>query len=88
MQTFDEHNKGDCNALKAKVLEKLNDPEPVFNMDLPKPNKWKLPKLSYGSSAEAPSFSSAVSIAHSKELGRHLIANRSINTSTINNCKS
>jgi hypothetical protein len=58
----------------------MKEPEPIFNMDLPKPNKIKLPDLSYGPSAEVPSFSSAVSIAYSKELGRHLVANRSLKT--------
>jgi hypothetical protein len=79
-KAIEEHNEGDCDVLKAKVLSKMKDPEPVFNMELPKPNKIKLPPLSYGPSDEVPSFSSAVSIAHSKELGRHLVANRPIET--------
>jgi hypothetical protein len=70
-------------VLKTIVIAKLKDPEPVFNMDLPKSNNWNLPDLSYGPSAEVPSFSSAVSMVYSKELGRHLVANRSINTGTI-----
>jgi hypothetical protein len=82
-KAIEEHNKGDCDMLKVKVLSKMKDPEPVFNMELPKPNKIKLPPLSYGPSDEVPSFSSAVSIAHSKELGRHLVANRPINTGIL-----
>jgi len=77
---IEEYNKNDSKALKAKVFSKLEDQEPIFNIDLPKPNKWKLPDLSQGPSEEVPSFSSAVSIAYSKELGRHLVANRPINT--------
>jgi hypothetical protein len=79
-QAIDQFNKVVCVALKAKVLTKMKDPEPVFDMDLPKPNKWRLPELSYGPSAEVPSFSSAVSIDFSKALGRHLIANKPIKT--------
>jgi len=43
------------------------------------PNTWsELPQLSYGVNNEVPCLSSAVSIAYSKELGRHLIANQDI----------
>lgn len=38
----------------------------------------ELPQLSYGVNKEVPCLSSAVSIAYSKELGRHLIANQDI----------
>jgi hypothetical protein len=59
----------------------MEEPEPVMKVKLPKANKkWKLPELNYGQNPEVPSFSSAVSVCHSKEFGRHLIANRDINT--------
>jgi hypothetical protein len=58
----------------------MNDPEPEYNVEMPKPNKWKLPDLSYGPSAEIPCFSSAVTLAHDKDLGRHLIADQDLNT--------
>lgn len=55
--------------------------EPVFEPKLPKSNEsWRLPELSYGQNTEVPSVSSAVSINYSNVLGRHLIANRNINT--------
>jgi hypothetical protein len=63
----------------------MEEPEPVFDVVLPVHNKWKLPELSYGQNPEVPSFSSAVSVEYSKQLGRHLVANRDINTGIINN---
>jgi hypothetical protein len=51
--------------------------------ELPKPNIWKLPALSYGQNPEVPCFSSALSLLHNKELGRHVIANRNINTGML-----
>jgi hypothetical protein len=50
---------------------------------LPKANIWKLPELSYGQNPEVPSFSSAINLVHSKELGRHVFANRNINTGIL-----
>jgi hypothetical protein len=59
----------------------MEEPEPVMEEKLPKPNQnWELPALNYGQNPEVPSFSSAVSVGHNKKLGRHLIANRDINT--------
>jgi hypothetical protein len=47
------------------------------------PNTWsELPHLSYGVNNEVPCLSSAVSIAYSKELDRHLIANQDIKIGT------
>jgi hypothetical protein len=79
-QAIDQFNEGVSVALKTKVISKMWDPEPDFDMHLPKPNKWRIPEPSYGPSAEVPSFSSAVSMAYSKKLGRHLIANKLIKT--------
>jgi hypothetical protein len=67
--------------LSELVKLKMEEPEPVFKVKLPKPNNdWKLPELSYGQNPEVPAFSSAVSLEYNKKLGRHLIANREINT--------
>jgi len=63
----------------------MEEPKPVFDVVLPVHNKWKLPDLSYGQNPEVPSFSSAVSVEYSKQLGRHLVANRDTNTGKINN---
>lgn len=58
-----------------------------LNMVAMIPNTWSdLPRLSYGVNNEVPCLSSAVSIAYSKELGRHLIANQDIKIG-INNYK-
>jgi hypothetical protein len=63
------------------VKRRMEEPEPVLKVKLPKPNKnWRLPELSYGQNLEVPGFSSAVSVNHSKEFGRHVEANRKINT--------
>jgi hypothetical protein len=59
----------------------MEDPsEPDLKEKLPEPNIWKLPEMSYGQNTEVPSFSSAINLEHTMELGRHLIANRNINT--------
>jgi hypothetical protein len=58
-------------------------PEPPLMEELPKPNNWKLPEPSYGRNNEVPCFSSALSLEHSKELGRHVIANKNINTGIL-----
>jgi len=62
------------------VLKEMEQPEPVFSTALPQPNEWTLPSLSYGPSKEVPSFSSAVNLEYSQQLGRHLVANKSIKT--------
>jgi hypothetical protein len=62
----------------------MEEPEPDFKMKPPTPNAWKLPELSYGSNPEVPNFSSAVTLKHSSKLGRHLVANRNINTGRLN----
>jgi len=78
---IEKHNTGEiCARLKAEFLKEMEQPEPVFSTALPQPNEWTLPSLSYGPSKEVPSFSSAVSLQYSKELGRHLVANRDIKT--------
>jgi hypothetical protein len=58
----------------------MEEPMPDFKEKLPNANIWKLPELSYGKNPEVPSFSSAINLVHSKELGRHVLANRNINT--------
>lgn len=58
----------------------MEEPEPDFNVALPTHNNWKIPKLSYGTTPEVPSLSRAASVAHSQQLGRHLVANRDIDT--------
>jgi hypothetical protein len=63
----------------------MKEPEPVFNGSLPIINQWKIPELSYGQNPEVPSFSSAASLAHSKEFGRHFLANREIDTGNFIN---
>jgi hypothetical protein len=77
-----ENSKNDeIKRLSELVRSKMEDPpEPDLKEKLPEPNNWKLPELSYGQNPEVPSFSSAVNLEYSTELGRHLIANRNINT--------
>lgn len=58
----------------------MKEPESAFDVVLPVHNKWTLPKLSYGQNPEVPSFSKAVYVAHNKQLGRHVVANRNIKT--------
>jgi len=70
--------------LKDLVLNKMKDPEPVFTR-LPIVNKWKIPELSFGKNPEVPSFSSAVTLVHSDHFGRHLLANRTIDTGNFFN---
>jgi len=78
---IEKHNTDDDSArLKAAFIKEMEQPEPVFVIDLPQPNEWTLPSLSYGLSEEVPCFSSAVSVHYSKQLGRHLVANRDLNT--------
>jgi hypothetical protein len=64
-------------------LSKMKEPVPDLKEKLPRANIWKMPELSYGQNPEVPSFSSAVNLVHSKELGRHVVANRDINTGII-----
>jgi len=66
-----------------RVLIKMEEPMPDLNEKLPEANVWKLPELSYGQNSEVPSFSSAINLVYNKEVGRHLIANRNINTGII-----
>jgi len=80
----EKHNKKDVSArLKAELAKEMELPEPVFASDLPQPNEWTLPPLSYGPSAEVPSFSSAVNLEYNEQLGRHIVANRNLNTGTF-----
>jgi hypothetical protein len=59
----------------------MAEPEPVFNTKLPIPNnEWEVPDLSYGQNPEVPSFSGAASLEYNKKCGRHLRANRNIET--------
>jgi hypothetical protein len=84
-QAIDVYNNDDAKRISELVLHKMEEPEPIFNIPLPKPNNnnWKLPELSYGQNPEVPCFSSAVSLEYNKELGRHLISNRNINTGKV-----
>lgn len=80
-QAVDDHNKGKTrDELRTRVRSKMDDPEPDFTHNMPIANKWKLPELIYGQSAEIPCFSSAVTLAYTKDLGRHLVANRDLDT--------
>jgi hypothetical protein len=76
-----ENNSNDeAKKLSEQVLSKIQEPMPYLKGAFPKANIWKMPELSYGQNPEVPSYSSAINLVHSKELGRHLIANRDINT--------
>jgi hypothetical protein len=67
--------------LSELVKLKMEEPEPIFKVKLPRPNNdWKLPELSFGQNPEVPCFSSAVSLEYNKKFGRHLIASKNINT--------
>jgi hypothetical protein len=61
----------------------MEEPMSDLNEKLPQANVWKLPELSYGQSSEVPSFSSAINLVYNKKVGRHLIANRNINTGML-----
>jgi hypothetical protein len=70
--------------ISEQVLRKMEEPEPPCDKfdynTLTDPDDWKKPSLSYGSNPAVPSFSSALSIDHNEQLGRHVVANRNINT--------
>jgi hypothetical protein len=73
----------EAKKLSELVLSKMEEPPvPDLKEKLPKANIWKLPELSYGQNPEVPSFSSAINLENSKELGRHILANKNINTGT------
>jgi hypothetical protein len=82
LQAIQENSTDDeTERLSELVLSKIEETtEPDWKEKLPKANIWKLPELSYGKNPEVPSFSSAINLVHSKELGRHVLANRNINT--------
>jgi hypothetical protein len=61
----------------------MKEPMPDLKEKLPTANIWKLPELSYGQNPEVPSFSSAIHLVHNKKVGRHVLANRDINTGII-----
>jgi hypothetical protein len=61
----------------------MEEPMPDLKEKLPKANIWKLPELSYGKNPEVPSYSSAINLVHSKEFGRHVLADRNINTGIL-----
>jgi hypothetical protein len=61
----------------------MEDQMPDLKEKIPIGNIWKLPELSYGKNPEAPCYSSAINLMYSHKFGRHLIANRNINTGTI-----
>lgn len=85
-QAIEENNEGGTyKSLKELLTAKMEDPAPVFNGALPIHNKWQLPELRFGQNPEVPSFSSAASVMHSEQLGRHLIANREIDTGNFSN---
>jgi len=78
---IEKHNKEDvCARLKAELAKEMELPEPVLATRLPQSNEWTLPSLSYGASKEVPSFSSAVDLQYDKQFGRHIVANRDLNT--------
>jgi len=78
-----KHNKEDvCARLKAELAKEMELPEPVLATRLPQSNEWTLPPLSYGTSKEVPSFSSAVDLQYNEKFGRHIVANRDLNTGT------
>jgi hypothetical protein len=80
MKNIDEARK-----LLELVSGKMEEPsEPHLTEEVPKSNVWELPELSYGQNPEVPSFSSAINLVHSNQFGRHLVANRNINTGMIN----
>lgn len=59
----------------------MEEPVPNLKYELSNPNDWEMPDgVSYGSNPAVPSFSSAVSVDYSRQLGRHVFANRNINT--------
>jgi hypothetical protein len=62
------------------ALAKMEEPEPVQKPKMIKANISKKPELSYGCNPQVPSFSSAIFIEYSKKFGRHVVANRDINT--------
>jgi hypothetical protein len=83
-QAIKENNVSDMERLNDLVLSKMKEPEPVYK-GVPIVNKWKIPELSYGQNREVPSFSSAASLVHNEHFGRHLLANRKIDTGNFLN---
>jgi hypothetical protein len=61
----------------------MEEQMPDLKEKIPKVNIWKLPDLSYGKNPEVPSYSSAIKLVFNKKFGRHLIANRDLNTGNI-----
>jgi hypothetical protein len=79
-QAIRENNEGEVKKLKALVGAEMKKPEPVFEGSLPVIHQGMIPELSYGQNPEVPSFSSAASLVHNDHYGRHLLANREIDT--------
>jgi hypothetical protein len=82
-QSIKMHNqKDEVKLLKTveKEIAKQKESESFpFSPSALNPNYWtEIPELSYGVNEEVPCLSSAVSIAYSKQLGRHLVANQDI----------
>lgn len=77
------HNQEDKDKLLKSIVKDMTKhakPQDFWtaNNTLLQNNWEELPQLSYGVHKEVPCLSSAVSIAYSKELGRHLVANQDI----------
>jgi hypothetical protein len=70
------------------VLRKMEEPEPPYKNTHSDPDDWKLPSLSYGCNPAVPSFSNAISVDHSEQFGRHIVANRNIKTGGIVHVKT
>jgi hypothetical protein len=81
-KAIDFYNKDDQQRPDVQLI--MLNPQPVYKGELPTPNNnWNLPELMNGQNAEVPSISSAASVKHNKNLGRHLVANRNIETGNL-----
>jgi hypothetical protein len=81
LKAIKEHNSdNEAKRLSEVILSKMEEPMPDLKENLPEPNIWKLPELSYGKNPEVPSYSKAINLVYDKKFGRHLIANRNCNT--------
>jgi hypothetical protein len=79
-QMAETFNRDKLPSLTALLEREIRQPAPTEN---PKAEMFSTfdgvpPVVSYGRSKEVPCFSSAVSVAYTKDLGRHLVANRDI----------
>jgi hypothetical protein len=77
-------NKENLPTLIALLVREIGQPAPTKILKAGMFGTfYGRPRLSYGPSQEVPCFTGAVSVAYTKNLGRHLVANRNIKIGKI-----